>query len=696
MSDEAQKTQAENEVAPDIANENKKGAKSGGIFSRMKEKKEQKAPESMSLDAWSELCTTDSGAYENFADRLLKAIGEPEIVDTKLSNQQERLVYGGKKIARYAAFDDLYDSEGVISQLVSYLKNGAKGMLVLRGPVGSGKTEIATKLEKLTENIPFYLLKCKETGQISPFNDSPLCLLADDEMKEVATKDLGIPERYLKDVVKSSWVTKRLDNAGGDPSAAFEVVKMYPSRENQRGVAKLDPQDPKTADLNSLIGSVDLSKIGDEDPLNPDKTLSEGDPDAYKPGAFSRSHGGVLHAAEFFRNNPALLNTFLEGVTTGFFTGKGGVGMLPMDQLIVITSNDPVWKDFKAKNDSDAARNRIEVIDVPYTLRMSEELKIYEKLLKSSSHSDKPMAPGTLKLLSEFSVVTRLMDGKDGALKAYDVFTRAKVRNGEVPDGAKVPKMHELREKASPEEGLYGFTIRDAQRVMLRTFNARATEGIHEADTILLLETLREFVENANLEDISDDQKKTYLGYINTLAERDRKRIEKQIDGAIIDADDATCQRIFDEYIEYAEAWAGDKDLFSPTGEPIDHPKIEKFLASFEKRAGIQHGQQFRKDTLASINSEMARKARNNRGKPVEEQEDVLVRWDSYEPVAKAIRAQHEIDNESRRHILKAKSESDLRSDEEKRQYSRFHENMRDQGYTDTMVTRALHHLSYT
>lgn len=679
----------------DSVNDNKNASPVSSLLGKIKAKKEAQKPVEMSFESWMDLCKTEPAAYQNFADRMLSAIGEPEIVDTKLADTQTRLVYGGKKIARYKPFADMYDAEEPVAKLVTYLKNGAKGMLVLLGPVGSGKTEIATILEKLTETVPFYLLKCKVTGDISPFNDHPLCLLSDDSIARHASEELGIPKRYLKEM-KSAWVTKRLKHAGGDPSEAFDVVKVYPSRENQLGIVKLDPKDPKTADMASLVGSVDRSRVGDEDPLDSNKTLGEGDPDAYKPGAFSQSHGGLLHAAEFFRNNPALLNAFLEGVTTGYFTGNSGVGMLPMNQFIVITSNNPVWKSFKATNESDAARNRIEVIDVPYTLRLSEELKIYEKLLQETGHSKKPRAPGTKELLAEFSVVSRLTDGVGGALKAYDPFVRAHVMNGEVPDGAKVPKLHEMREKADKDQGMHGFSVRDAGRVLSRTFMARANEGIEEADTILLLETVRDFIRSANLEDIPEDKKKAYLGYIDVLAERNRKDLDKLLNAAVIDADDGTCQRIFDEYMEYADAWVNEKDMFSEKGEPIDTEKVKRFLEAFEKRAAITSGEQFRRSALASINSEIARIAKKNRGLPKEEQEEVLVRWDSYEPIAKAIRAQYEVDKESRQHILKAKSSTDLRSDEEKRKYTRFHENLHSQGYTDTMIARMLHHLSYT
>lgn len=670
-------------------------ASAGGLLGRLKSRTQELKEEKMTVEAWMELCKTDSGAYASFSDRLLKAIGQPTIVDTRLEDQQTRLVYSGKKIARYKPFKDLYDSEAAVSKLVSRIENGAR-IIVLRGPVGSGKTEMATTLEKLIETQPIYLLKCKVTDAISPFNDTPLCLFSKDDIADDAAKELKIPRRYLNQV-PSAWVMKRLAHHDGDVNAAFDVVKVYPSRELQRGVAKLDPKDPKTADMDSLVGAVDMTMVGEEDKLNPGKTLKEGDPDAYRPGIFSMSNGGVFHAAEFFRNNAALMNAFLEGVTTGYFTGNGGVGTLPMNQLVVITTNDPVWKKFSAENESDAARNRVEVIDVPYTLRLSDEMRIYEKLLKGHVFFEKQRAPGTIELLAKFAIATRLKDGELNSLKAYDPFIRGRVLNGEIPDGPsnKVPKIHELRQKASKDEGLSGFTIRDADRVLKDTFNARATEGIQEADTILLIETLRNFIAAANPNDISEDDKKRYMAFVATLAEENKKELEKKINAAIIDADDATCQRMFDEYLQFADAWINSKDMFTEKGEPIEMAKVEKYLTDFEKRASVTNGPEFRKAAVASIDSELARIGKSNMGKPLEEQKPVMVRWDSYEPIAKAIRAQHAVDNDTRRQILRAKNDSDLRTEEERRQRGRFHENMRNDGYTPTMVDRILHHLDF-
>ncbi len=681
----------------DASNQNVEGAAGKlSILQKMKKNREVRAPKEMSVDAWLELCRTNKGAYADHADRMLDAIGEPEVVDTRLStDERERRVFGNQKVLRYRPFSNFYDSEAVVSKLVGYIKNGAPGMVVLRGPVGSGKTEIATLAEHLMETKPIYVLKCKVTNKISPFNDSPTCLFSDNDVAPDVSAEYGIPARYLRTKM-SSWVAKRLEKHNHDIDSAFSVVEIYPSVDSQIGVSKIDPQDPKSANLGLLIGEVDITMVGEDDPLDHDRVLASGDPDAYIPGAFAKSNQGMFHGAEFFRNNPALLNSFLEGVTTGYYTGDKGVGTLPMDQLIIITTNDPVWQDFISKNDSDAARNRILVIDVPYTLRMSEEIKIYKKLLAKSRHSDAPIAPKTLDVLAEFAVVSRMKDGIDGKLKPYDRHIRARVWNGDVVDGSqgKVPTRNELREAASPDEGMDGFSIREADTVMKNSFNARSNEGIYESDPILALESLDQFVKDADSQTLSNDKKKEYLSYISNIRARYEKDIRKVINQAMIDADDGVCQVQFDKYLFLAEKWLEQEDYVDPaSGERTDYAKIDQILGKMEKKAGVTNPAEFRRTAVEGVNRELARIAKKNIGKPVEEQESVQVRWDSYEPLAKVIKAQHEIDQETRLHIFKAKAEADLKTDEEKRQWSRFNQNMKEYGMTPTMIARHLHRL---
>lgn len=689
-----------------ISNDNAGTVKSSfSAFSRMKARGEERKEISYSLGEWAEKSKNDPSLYRTPSENLVHSIGEPRKIDTALEDMQTRRVYESKTIERYKPFDKFFDAEAVVSRLVTYLKDGAEGLLVLNGPVGSGKTQIAETLEKLTEELPISVLKCKTTGAVSPFLDSPLCLLADPSMRDYATEELGIHENYLKGMIKSPWVTKRLDFHQGDAEAAFDVVQVYPSRESQFGVGKYDPQNKDNPDFSALIGRVDMNKVGDPDPLYKDvprdhplrgKTLSEGDPDAYIPGLLSRSNGGILHLAEFLRNNPAMMNVFLEGVTTGYFTGAGNVGMLPMRQVICITSNGPVLDEFRSAKESDAARNRIQEIKVGYTLRMSEELKIYKKFVQEDNLGKFPIAPKALDLLAEFSVAARLKDGVGAALKPYDPFIRVKVLNGEKPDGVKVPDIKELRVKASPDEGMSGFSVRDAKRALKLSFSVMNNKGVNEADTITMLAAVRMRLNEIDVNDIPNAEKDRLRTMINTIEERNKKELEKIVNAAIMSADDATCQRMFDEYVHYAKAWVDGSSVQNDSGVLMDMNRIVRYLELFEKRAGITNGADFRRTTVAYVNAEESRIGKANFGKKVEDQKPVVVRWDSYEPVAKSIRAHFEVDRESKIHILRAKTQDDLRSDEEKRQFGVFHENMRAQGYTDTMVSRMLDHLSYT
>ena len=128
--------------------------------------------EEMSLEEYLELCKDDPSAYATAAERMLMAIGEPEMVDTAQDPRLSR-IFSNKIIRRYPAFDEFYGLEEVIENIVSYYRHAAQGLeekkqiLYLLGPVGGGKSSLAEKLKALMQKVPFYALKG------SPVNDSP-------------------------------------------------------------------------------------------------------------------------------------------------------------------------------------------------------------------------------------------------------------------------------------------------------------------------------------------------------------------------------------------------------------------------------------------------------------------------------------------------------------------------------------------
>ncbi|MFP5472937.1 MAG: PrkA family serine protein kinase, partial [Gammaproteobacteria bacterium] len=228
------------------------------VISNFTARYERTREEVMSLQDYLNVCKRDATAYATAAERMLKAIGDPEVVDTRNDPRLSR-IFANKVIKIYPAFREFYGMEDAIEQVVSYFRHAAQGLeekkqiLYLLGPVGGGKSSIAERLKQLMEQVPFYAI------QGSPVNESPLGLFDAAEDGEILEKEYGIPRRYLQRIL-SPWAVKRLEEYGGD-IRQFKVVKRYPSVLKQIAVAKTEPGDENNQDISSLVGKVDIRKL---------------------------------------------------------------------------------------------------------------------------------------------------------------------------------------------------------------------------------------------------------------------------------------------------------------------------------------------------------------------------------------------------------------------------------------------------
>lgn len=147
-----------------------------GIFEHYQQRYEKKLEEEYSLQEFLEICKQDKSAYATAAERLLLAIGEPELIDTSKNSVLSR-IFSNRLISRYPAFKDFFGMEDAIEQIVAYLKHSAQGLeeskqiLYLLGPVGGGKSSLAEKLKALMQKVPVYVLSAD--GVRSPVNDHP-------------------------------------------------------------------------------------------------------------------------------------------------------------------------------------------------------------------------------------------------------------------------------------------------------------------------------------------------------------------------------------------------------------------------------------------------------------------------------------------------------------------------------------------
>src|SRR5437660_3850546 len=379
-----------------------------GIYSRIYENRREVE---LSLEDYLRACSDDSAFYAGTAERLLKAIGEPIMVDT---SQDPRLgrIFSNRTIKVYPAFEDFYGMEETIERIVNFFRYAAQGLeerkqiLYLLGPVGGGKSSLAERLKQLMEKLPIYVLKAGD--KLSPVFESPLGLFNPEDMGRELEERFGISRRRLPGMM-SPWAVKRLDEFGGDITR-FTVAKVYPSRLRQIGITKTEPGDENNQDISSMVGKVDIRML---------EHYSQNDPDAYSfSGGLNRSTQGLLEFVEMFKAPIKMLHPLLTATQEGNYGGTENIGGIPFGGIILAHSNEAEWQTFRNNKNNEAFIDRISVIKVPYCLRVTEEQKIYEKLIEGSELAKAPCAPATLETLARFTVLSRLRQHENSTLYA--------------------------------------------------------------------------------------------------------------------------------------------------------------------------------------------------------------------------------------------------------------------------------------
>ena len=551
------------------------------IFTRYQSRYEAAQEEEMSVREFLDLCRSDASAYASVAERMLMAIGEPELVDTRLDPRRSR-IFANKMLRVYPAFADFYGMEGVIENIVSYFRHAAQGLeekkqiLYLLGPVGGGKSSLAEKLKSLIEKVPFYAIKG------SPVHESPLGLFRPDEDAAILEEDYGIPRRYLSTIM-SPWAVKRLHEFGGDITK-FRVVKLRPSVLSQLAVSKTEPGDENNQDISSLVGKVDIRKL---------ETFSQNDPDCYSySGGLCLANRGVLEFVEMFKAPIKVLHPLLTATQEGNYKGTEGFGAIPFDGLILAHSNEAEWLSFRNNRNNEAFLDRIYIVKVPYSLRVGDEMRIYEKLLANSSLSQAPCAPDTLRMMAQFSVLSRLKEPENSS-----IYSKMRVYDGEnlKDTDPKAKSYQEYRDYAGVDEGMTGLSTRFAFKILSRVFNFDHREVA--ANPVHLMYVLEQQI---GQEQFPPEVEEKYLRFIKEyLSPRYAEFIGKEIQTAYLESYSEYGQNIFERYVTYADFWIQDQEFRDPhTGEILDRRALNDELEKIEKPAGISNPKDFRNEVV--------------------------------------------------------------------------------------------------
>jgi serine protein kinase len=631
------------------------------ITSLFKQNFDKTASKSMSIDDYLDLCKTDKLAYATAAERMVAAIGEPELVDTSKDSRLSR-IFSNRTVRVYPTFvADFFGMEDAIERIVGYFRHAAQGLeerkqvLYLLGPVGSAKSSLAEKLKELMEIYPIYVLATAD-GEISPVFESPLGMFAKPEYYNTMRDEYGIDKRYLQSII-SPWAMKRLKQYQGDVSK-FRVVKLMPSKLEQIAVMKTEPGDENNQDISTLVGKVNIRMLEDFD---------QSDTDAYSySGGLNRSNQGMLEFVEMFKAPIKVLHPLLTATQEGNYVGTEAISAIPYQGIVLAHSNESEWTTFRNNKNNEAFLDRICVVKVPYCLRVAEEQKIYEKMIASSGLTASPCAPQTVEMMAQFSVLTRLHEHDNSNL-----YSKLRVYNGENirEQDPKAKNIQEYRDVAGVNEGMAGISTRFAYKILSQTFNFTPEEIA--ADPVHLMFVLENAIKR---EQFGEEREQKYLNFIKSdIAPRYAEFLGNEIQKAYLESYADYGQNLFDRYVEYADAWIQDIEFKDPdNGLMMDRKLLNAELEKIEKPAGISNPKDFRNEI---VNFCLRSKAKTGQD----------VKWTSYAILRDVIEKKMFSSVEDLLPVISFDGKKD--KDAEKK-HNDFLARMTERGYTEKQVRR--------
>jgi serine protein kinase len=627
------------------------------VFSEVYAREKQ---EDLSLQEYLLACRDNPIMYASAAERMVAAIGEPELIDTSTDPRLGR-IFMNRTLKWYPAFSEFYGMEDTIERIVGYFRYAAQGLeerkqiLYLLGPVGGGKSTLAERLKQLMELTPIYVLKAGD--QISPIFESPLGMFSREKFGDLLETKYGIPQRRITGLA-SPWAIKRLDQFGGD-LGKFSAVKLMPSKLRQIAIAKTKPGDENNQDISSLVGKVDIRKL---------EHFSQHDPDAYSySGSLNRTTQGLLEFVEMFKAPIKVLHPLLTATQEGNYIGTESLGALPYQGIILAHSNESEWQQFKNNKNNEAFLDRLCVVKVPYCLRVTEETQIYQKLLRESELAKASCAPETLEILSRFSILTRLKEHENSNLH-----TKMRIYDGEnlKDTGPQVKTMQEYRDTAGVDEGMTGISTRFAFKVLSETFNYDTEEVA--ADPVHLMYVLEQSIKR---EQFPEEIQNSYLEFIKAeLAPKYAEFIGSEIQKAYLESYTQYGQNLFDRYIAYADAWIEEQTFKDPdTGQMFDRNILDEELAKIEKPAGITNSKDFRNEVVKFA---LRTRARSDGRNPD---------WTSYEKLREVIEKRMFSNVEDLLPVISFGTKKDSDTDAK---HTEFVARMKGRGYTERQVRR--------
>ncbi|WLR51289.1 PrkA family serine protein kinase [Bacillus tianshenii] len=499
----------------------------------------------------------------------------------------------GKKFKFFS--NDMYGIDEAVERLVEeYFHPAAKRLdvrkriLLLMGPVSGGKSTLVTLLKRgleqysRTEEGAVYAIKgC-------PMHEDPLHLIPP-HLREAFYQEYGVRvEGNL-----SPLNLMRLEEEYGGRIEDVMVERVFLSEDKRVGIGTFSPSDPKSQDIADLTGSIDFSTIAEYG--------SESDPRAYRfDGELNKANRGMMEFQEMLKCDEKFLWHLLSLTQEGNFKA-GRFALISADELIVAHTNEAEYRSFISNKKNEALHSRIIVMPIPYNLKVTQEERIYQKMIRDSDMAHVHIAPHTLKVAAMFTILTRLKEPKKSGV---DLIKKMRLYDGEDVEGFNDVDVEEMKQEFS-DEGMKGI---DPRYVINRISSAIIRKEVPTINALDVLRSLKDgLMQHAS---ISEEDRERYLNFISVARKEYDELAKKEVQKAFVYSYDESAKTLMDNYLDNVEAYCNKNKIRDPlTGEEMNPD--EKLMRSIEEQIGISENAKkaFREEILIRI-SAYARKGK--------------------------------------------------------------------------------------
>tara|TARA_R110002094_G_scaffold4952_7_gene13804 strand:- start:708 stop:2771 length:2064 start_codon:yes stop_codon:yes gene_type:complete len=562
-----------------------------------------------------------TGSFQDYLSMVqqnprLVRTAHQRVYDMVLSYGVEEIEVDKEKVPNYTFFSDPVDGgkdgifglERSLHDLMAMLKASAHGygperrVMLLHGPVGSSKSTIVRLLKKgleqysRTDEGALYTFSWDIDGEIvqSPMNEEPLLLLPDDVRQKVLAdlqKKGATPYKLRQDFdlspVSRFYCEMLLKRYNGDYAKVFDHVKVHRlliSEKDRVGIGTFMPKDEKNQDSTELTGDINYRRIAE--------LGTDSDPRAFNfDGEFCVANRGIIEFIEVLKLDVAFLYDLLTASQEHKIKPKK-FAQTDIDEVIIGHTNEPEYNRLQSNELMEAFRDRTIKIDIPYNLRLSNEVKIYEKDFGRKQVPGKHIAPHTLEIAAMWAILTRLEEPKKANLS---LLQKLKLYNGKAIAGYTRENIRELRDEA-PREGMIGISPRYIQDKMSNVL----VRDMPCINPFMVMNELEEGLDHHSL--ISDPEtKKQYKDLLIVVREEYEEIIKNEVQRAI-SADEEAISRLCGNYIDNVKAYTQNEKVKNPyTGR--DEEPDERLMRSIEEKIEIPDARKddFRREIMNYI-----------------------------------------------------------------------------------------------